>query len=128
MEKLPAYDAGWQPVLDVMRTGKFFVSTGEVLIPSFTVNGRQSGETLKLDKKAATIKVNVQWNFPMNYIEIISGDGVNVQRQRMDLSGTQPFGKKEFTYKIDLKGKKWVRVECWDIAANGAFTQQVWLE
>jgi len=28
---------------------------------------------------------------------------------------------------IDLKGRTWVRFEVWDIAANGAFTQPVWL-
>ena len=34
MDKLPKYDDGWQPVLDVLRKGEFFVTTGEVLIPS----------------------------------------------------------------------------------------------
>jgi len=26
-----------------------------------------------------------------------------------------------------LKGRTWVRFQIWDIAANGAFTQPVWL-
>jgi hypothetical protein len=29
---------------------------------------------------------------------------------------------------VDLKGAKWVRLEVWDIAANGAFSQPVWVE
>jgi hypothetical protein len=29
---------------------------------------------------------------------------------------------------VDLKGAKWVRFEVWDIAANGAFSQPVWIE
>ena len=36
---------GWQPVLDALRAGQFFVTTGEVLIPEFTVGGQGSGET-----------------------------------------------------------------------------------
>ncbi|MCH5688417.1 hypothetical protein LWM68_31640 [Niabella sp. W65] len=48
LNQLPAYGQGWQPVLDAMRNGKFFVSTGEVLIPNFTINGKQSGDVLKL--------------------------------------------------------------------------------
>jgi len=28
---------------------------------------------------------------------------------------------------FDVKGRTWVRFEVWDIAANGAFTQPVWL-
>jgi len=28
---------------------------------------------------------------------------------------------------LDLKGRTWVRFEIWDIAANGAFTQPLWL-
>ena len=27
----------------------------------------------------------------------------------------------------DLTGRTWVRLEAWDIAGNGAFTQPVWL-
>ena len=128
MDKLPAYDGGWQPVLDVMRKGKFFVSTGEVLLPVFTVNGKQSGETVTIGNKKAAVRVKADWTFPLNYIEIISGDGTNVYRQRIDLSDTQSFGSKEFNFNADLQGRKWVRLECWDVAANGAFTQQVWLE
>jgi hypothetical protein len=28
----------------------------------------------------------------------------------------------------NLSGRHWVRFEVWDIAANGAFTQPVWVE
>lgn len=27
----------------------------------------------------------------------------------------------------DLKDRKWVRLECWDVAHNGAFTPPIWL-
>ena len=40
LEKLPQYDEGWQPILDTLRAGRFFVTTGEVLIREFSVSGK----------------------------------------------------------------------------------------
>ena len=129
MDKLPQYENGWQSVLDALRHGQFFVSTGEVLIPSFTVNGKESGEILRLDGAGkATVAMQLRWTFPMNYAEIVSGDGQQVYRQRIDLTNTQAFGEQPFRWPVNLAGRKWVRVEAWDVAANGAFTQMVWLE
>ena len=48
LDRVPRFDEGWQPVLDVLRSGKFFVTTGEILIPKFTVGGKGSGDVLKL--------------------------------------------------------------------------------
>ena len=41
LDRVPAFQEGWKPVLDSLRAGKFFVTTGEVLIPSFTVDGQR---------------------------------------------------------------------------------------
>jgi len=127
-DNLPEYSQGWQPVLDVMKQGKFFVSTGEILLPTFSVNGKGAGETLTLpaDGKASVV-VNVDWTFPLTFAEVISGDGKQVFRDRIDLTKTRPFGKQTFTFNVNLKGRTWVRLEVWDAAVNGAFTQQVWL-
>ncbi|MXV16368.1 hypothetical protein [Hufsiella ginkgonis] len=129
MDKLPTYAGGWQPVLDVISKGKFFVSTGEVLIPAFSVDGKGAGETLKLGA-TGNVNINMQlsWTFPMNFIEIVSGDGAKVYRNRVNLNKTQAFGKQTYNLPVNLSGKKWVRVEAWDAAANGAFTQMVWVE
>lgn len=129
MSDLPDFSKGWQAVLDAMRNGNFFSSTGEVLLPEFTVNGKQTGDTLALDKSGkATVSFAAQWTFPLNYAEIISGDGTKVYRERIDLKDTLPFGKKTWTSKVNLSGRKWVRLEVWDVASNGAFTQMVWIE
>lgn len=129
IDKLPKFEEGWQPVLDAMENGKFFVSTGEVLLPSFSVNDSGSGETIQLDNIGrAKIKLEIDWTFPLNFAEIISGDGDQVYRERINLKETKAFGRKEFTFSTRLKGRKWVRLEVWDVAANGAFTQFVWLE
>ena len=50
LDRLPRFDDGWQPVLDALRSGRFFVSTGEVLLPEFKVGGKESGQTLRLSE------------------------------------------------------------------------------
>ena len=128
LDKLPHYEDGWQPVLDAMETGKFFTTTGEVLIPSFTVNNQGVGEKVQLDNPAkAKISFNLQWTFPLNFAEIISGDGKTTYRHKIDLTKTQPFGQQTINEVLNLTGRKWVRLEVWDAAANGAFTQTIWL-
>jgi len=129
MDKLPKFEEGWQQVLDAMEGGQFFVTTGEVLLPSFTVNGKSSGETLKLDGKGtAKLDLDIDWTFPLNFIEIISGDGKEIYRERIELTDTEAFGSQSFTFGVNLKGRTWVRVEVWDVAVNGAFTQFVWID
>jgi hypothetical protein len=127
-DRLPRFDQDWRPVLDRLRSGRFFVSTGEVLIPEFTVKGRPSGATVSLEPgEKPEVKIELSWTFPMRFAEIISGDGSRVFRERIDLSDTGSFDRRTLRISPDLTGRKWVRVEAWDIAANGAFTQPVWL-
>jgi hypothetical protein len=128
LAKLPRYDDGWQPVLEALRGGEFFTTTGEVLIPEFTVGGKQSGQTLYTSRDAAPVlEANLEWTFPLAFAEVISGDGQEVFRQRIDLSDTESFSTRKLRLPLDLKGRTWVRLEAWDVAANGAFTQPVWL-
>jgi hypothetical protein len=128
IDKLPEFRDGWQPIVDALQQGKFFSSTGEVLIPEFTVDGKNPGEEITNNKKRSTVNFKLRWTFPMNYAEIISGDGEKVYRERVTLDDTLPFGEQTFSKSVDLSGRKWVRVEAWDVAANGAFTQTVWIK
>lgn len=129
LDQLPKFEDGWQPVLDAMRKGKFFVTTGEVLIPTFKVNNAAAGETTKPDAKGnVEIALDAKWTFPLNRVEVISGDGKEVFHDIINLSDTQAFGQKSFKFTQNLRGRKWLRVELWDVAANGAFTQIIWLE
>lgn len=129
LPELPSFNEGWQPVLDVLQKGKFFSTTGEVLVPAFTVNGASVGDssTIAINKKA-TVSFTASWTFPLQFAEIISGDGTQVFRHKMNLDTTLPFGKQTFTTLINLRGRKWVRLEVWDAAANGAYTQTIWLK
>jgi hypothetical protein len=129
LDRLPHFADGWQPVLDALRQGRFFVSTGEVLLPEFRVGGKESGQTLRLDgKMTAELEATVEWTFPPAFAEVIWGDGSAVHRHRVDLSDCEAFAGKKLRVPLDLKGARWVRLEVWDVAANGAFSQPVWVE
>ena len=128
LDKLPAYKDSWLPILDAMQHGRFFGSTGEVLMPLLKINGHISGDSLQLPANGiATIDLQLRWTFPMNFVEIISGDGEKVYREKIALTDTEAFGEKNFRFSSKLAGRKWVRVEAWDVAANGAFSQTFWL-
>src|SRR5205085_8007703 len=112
LDELPAHEKGWQPVLDVMQKGKFFVTTGEVLIPGFDVNGKHAGESIKVPANGkANIHLEADWTFPLNFAEIITGDGKKVYRERISLDHTLPFGKEVFNFSTDVANRKWLRVE-----------------
>jgi hypothetical protein len=128
LDKLPAYKDSWLPILDAMQHGRFFGSTGEVLMPLLKVNGHISGDSLQLQTNGiTTIDLKLRWTFPMNFVEIISGDGKKVYREQISLTDTEAFGEKSFRFNCKLAGRKWVRVEAWDVAANGVFSQTFWL-
>jgi hypothetical protein len=129
IDRMPKYADDWSPILDALRQGRFFVTTGEVLLRDFSVGGKGSGETLKLTAESRpAIKLDLEWTFPLRAVVVATGDGTGSEQAKIDLGDTAPFGRKTLDLTTDLKGKKWVRVEVWDVAGNGAFTQPVWLE
>lgn len=130
LDQLPEFKDGWQPVLDAMQKGRFFVTTGEVLVPSFAINKTgKAGDTLTLGTDGkATVNTHLSWTFPLKYAVVISGDGEKTYRDVISLTNTPAFGNQDFTFNVSLKGRKWARMEVWDVAANGAFTQCVWLK
>ncbi len=113
LERLPRFGDGWQPVLDAIRGGRFFASTGEVLIPEFAV------------REGGVVEAAIEWTFPLAFAEIVSGDGKQVYRQRIDLTDTEAFGTRTLKIPAGLAGRTWVRLEVWDLARNGAFTQPI---
>ena len=128
LDAIPRFHDGWASVLDALRGGRFFTTTGEVLIDSFTVDGKASGEALKSPAGESTVVAKLEWTFPLAYAELISGDGKQVFRQRIGLGDTEALGTRELKLSIDLRGRKWARMEVWDVGTSGAFTQPVWIE
>ncbi|MES2810738.1 MAG: hypothetical protein V4619_19035 [Bacteroidota bacterium] len=128
LDKLPEFKNGWQPVLDVLESGRFFATSGEVLLPDFKINGAEAGSTIKVTPTTkSTAEFRVKWTYPLQFADLITGDGTKVYHQRIDLKNTTAFGDKSFKIPVNLKGKKWIRLEVWDAAVNGAFTQTVWI-
>jgi hypothetical protein len=128
LDKLPAFKNGWQPVLDVLKSGNFFATSGEVLLPDFKVNGAVAGATIKVTKATkSVVDFRVKWTYPLAFANIVTGDGNKTYHQRINLNYTTAFGDKTFRIPVSLEGKKWIRLEVWDAAVNGAFTQTVWI-
>ncbi|MDP3069359.1 MAG: hypothetical protein Q8N18_03680 [Opitutaceae bacterium] len=116
LDRTPRYADSWQPVLDVLRSGEFFVTTGEILASDFRV---ERSVTPRLSAKLA-------WTLPLAFAELVGGDGTRVVRHRVALGETRAFGEKEFSADFPATpGLRWVRLAVWDVAGNGAFTQPV---
>jgi hypothetical protein len=116
LDKTPTHAEGWPKLVDALRAGQFFVTSGEVLIKDFTVQAAGAQRTIVAD---------VDWTFPLDFVEVVWGDGQKTGRQVVSASELGAFGSRRFTIPFDARGKDWVRVSAWDVAANGAFTQPV---
>jgi hypothetical protein len=67
----------------------------------------------------------VEWTFPLEFVEVVWGDGRTTDRQIVSATDLPPFGHRRFDMPLDATGKKWVRFAAWDSAGNGAITQPV---
>jgi hypothetical protein len=115
LDQLPGPD-NFAPIENSLKKGDFFVSTGEVLIPNWSA--QRVGDNIE-------ITADVQWTFPLEFVEVVWGDGQKTERQVISCTDRAPFGSEQFKIQIPAAGKKWVRFSAWDSAVNGAFTQPV---
>lgn len=104
------------PLIDALMKGYAFWTTGEVLVPAFEVRGRG---------RQARIVADVAWTFPLDFVEVVWGDGRTTGREIVPATALAPFGAHRFEIPFDATGKKWVRFAAWDSAANGAVLQPV---
>ena len=72
-----------------------------------------------------TIAAEVEWTFPLEFVEVVWGDGVKTERQVIPATNLAPFGKHVFEIPFNAAGKKWVRFAAWDSAGNGALVQPI---
>ena len=115
LDTLPAPDDASAVIRTLMR-GDYFVSSGEVLIPSYAVRGSGNKRTIVAD---------VEWTFPLDFVEVVWGDGQHTDRQIISTSDLPAFGRHHFQIPFDATGKKWVRFAAWDAAGNGALVQPI---
>ncbi|HEX6464010.1 MAG TPA: hypothetical protein VFZ98_06150 [Vicinamibacterales bacterium] len=118
LDTVPGPDGDWSPILRALRRGEFFVTTGEILIPRYSVEGTGSRRTIVAD---------VEWTFPLAFVEVVWGDGKTIDRQIVSATELPAFGTKRFSIPFDASGKAWVRFAVWDSAGNGAFVQPTWM-
>jgi hypothetical protein len=104
------------PVIAALANNYMFWSTGEVLVPSFDVQGAG---------KQARVLADVQWTFPLEFVEVVWGDGKTTGRQIVSATNLPAFGTHHFEIPFDATGKKWVRFAAWDIASDGAVIEPV---
>lgn len=114
--RLPSYE-GYGEILDTMRKGDFFISTGEVLMPEHSIRETQAG------KLRAT--ADVRHTFPLQFAELVWGDGEKTHRRMYSLETTREFGQQKIEFDVEAPDWRWARLAVWDIAGNGAFANPV---
>jgi hypothetical protein len=62
----------------------------------------------------------VQWTFPLDFVEVVYGDGETTGSVVVSATDMPTFGAKEFIIPFDARGQAWVRFAAWDSAGNGA--------
>ncbi len=118
IDPLPGPADDWMPILTALRAGDSFGTTGEILFNDYRVAGSGSQRTIVAD---------AEWTFPLEFVEVVWGDGKQVDRQIIRSTELGSFGKKHFSIPFSATGRSWVRFAVWDSAGNGAFTQPQWL-
>ena len=72
LDNLPTF-GDWRAILRTLRKGEFFVTTGEVLIPDWS---------LEVHGNKQEVVADVEWTFPLEFIEVVFSDGHDVARTR----------------------------------------------
>jgi hypothetical protein len=99
--------------------GDSWLTSGEVLLPAYAVEGSGAQRTLTAD---------VEWTFPLEFVEVVYGDGNRTDRKIVTATDLGPFGRRHFQIPFNATGQKWVRFAAWDSAGNGATTQPMRLQ
>jgi hypothetical protein len=119
LDRVPRFYEDSSSITRAMQSGQFFVTTGEILLRKWGVEGSGPQRVYAAD---------VEWTFPLEFVEVVWGDGKTIGRETIAATETAPFGNRQFRIPFSQAGKKWVRFAVWDSAGNGAFTQPVHLK
>ena len=114
---LPSFDEYGQ-LIEKLANGDFFVTTGEVLLPSVSISTGSSNQI--------GVRAKVNYTFPLAMAEVVWGASDGTHRKIFPLAETREFGEHEFTWQVNAPNWKWARFAVWDVAANGAFVNPVW--
>jgi hypothetical protein len=96
LDKVPAYNESWAPVVEGIQKGNFFGTTGEILFHNWGIEG--SGTK-------SIYTASIEYTFPLDFAELVWSDGSKVDRQIIDLTDTTAFGTKDFRIPFDATNK-----------------------
>jgi hypothetical protein len=119
LDRVPLYNESWAPIVEGIRAGNFYGTTGEVLFHHWSVEGSGAHSYYTAD---------IEYTFPLEFAELVWSDGTTVDRKKISLTDTTPFGTKSFKIPFDATGKKWIRFSVWDSAGDGAYVQPIQLK
>jgi hypothetical protein len=119
VDRVPLYNESWAPIIEGIRAGNFFGTTGEILFHNWSIDGTGA---------KSTYNATIEYTFPLDFAELVWSDGNHVDRQIINLKDTTPFSTKVFKIPFDANGKKWVRFAVWDSAGDGAWLQPIALK
>src|SRR5437764_13397729 len=66
LDRVPRFDQDWSPILKAMRAGDFYVSSSEVLLRNWLIEGAGAKRTYNAE---------VEWTFPLEFVELVRHDG-----------------------------------------------------
>ena len=116
LDRLPAVD-DMSSIINAMKRGDYFWTSGEVLIPSYAVEGH---------RRAAHGRRRTWSGRSRSTSSRSSGATARRPIGRSSPATDLPaFGKQQFQIPFDATGKKWVRFAVWDVAGNGAMVQPI---
>jgi len=101
LDRVPKFSDGWTPVVDTLRAGNYFVTSGEVLFRNWGIDGDGANRTY-----TAEAEWNVSAGVSRNWYGAM---GQTVDRKIISLTGMGPFASHKFRVPFDAAGKKWVR-------------------
>jgi hypothetical protein len=117
LPELPSFDH-YNRIFESIEKGDGFITTGEVLLPSFSIAA--NGDS------GVKVSARVTSTFPLRLAEIVWGDGKATHRTLVDLQSTPLFDDHQYSWSAETPGWTWARFAVWDVAGDGAFTNPVW--
>ena len=82
--------------LQSIRNGDFWVSTGEILIKNYAVQGTGAKRTVAAD---------VEYTYPLVFVEVVTGDGKKVETQVVRATDTGSHGTRRFPFRSTRPGR-----------------------
>jgi hypothetical protein len=88
---VPSFD-DYGKVLDALRRGDFFITTGEVLLPKVSIKEGADGRII--------VRARIEHTFPLQMAETVWGDGSQAHRKTIPLTETHQFGTRPLSSKL----------------------------